>query len=45
MRTAAADSGNASGDSLHGIDGNRIWQGNITVAGFNAGGHGRHLTP
>ncbi|MER6536081.1 zinc-binding dehydrogenase [Streptomyces sp900105755] len=31
--------GNASGDWGHGIDGNRIWQGNITVTGFNAGGY------
>ncbi|MGW4872449.1 hypothetical protein ACWEPT_31765, partial [Streptomyces chartreusis] len=31
--------GNAGGDWDHGIDGNRIWQGNITVAGFNAGGY------
>ncbi|MFD8045483.1 zinc-binding alcohol dehydrogenase family protein [Streptomyces chartreusis] len=31
--------GNASGDWDHGIDGNRIWQGNITVAGFNAGSY------
>ncbi|SED67752.1 zinc-binding dehydrogenase [Streptomyces sp. Ag109_O5-10] len=31
--------GNASGDWDHGIDGNRIWQGNITVTGFNAGGY------
>ncbi|MEU9382053.1 zinc-binding dehydrogenase [Streptomyces sp. NPDC048279] len=31
--------GNASGDWDQGIDGNRIWQGNITVTGFNAGGY------
>ncbi len=31
--------GNASGDWDHRIDGNRIWQGNITVAGFNAGAY------
>ncbi|MGQ4511974.1 zinc-binding dehydrogenase [Streptomyces sp. DW26H14] len=31
--------GNAGGDWEHRIDGNRIWQGNITVAGFNAGAY------
>ncbi|MEU3983445.1 zinc-binding dehydrogenase [Streptomyces sp. NPDC026672] len=31
--------GNASGDWNHGIDGNRIWYGNFTVTGFNAGGY------
>ncbi|OPF71168.1 NADPH quinone reductase [Streptomyces antioxidans] len=32
--------GNASGDWNHGgIDGNRVWYGNFTVTGFNAGGY------
>ncbi|GHJ40126.1 zinc-binding dehydrogenase [Streptomyces sp. TS71-3] len=31
--------GNASGDWEHRIDGNRLWYGNLTVTGFNAGGY------
>ncbi|GLZ02091.1 zinc-binding dehydrogenase [Actinoplanes sp. NBRC 103695] len=31
--------GNAGGDWQHGVDGNRVWQGNFVVAGFNAGGY------
>jgi NADPH2:quinone reductase len=31
--------GNASGDWQHGIDSNRIWQRDLTVSGFNAGGY------
>jgi NADPH2:quinone reductase len=31
--------GNASGDWDHRIDPNRIWYGNIVVAGFNSGGY------
>ncbi|MBM9508073.1 quinone oxidoreductase family protein [Actinacidiphila acididurans] len=31
--------GNASGDWEHRLDGNRIWQGNITVTGFNSGAY------
>ncbi|WP_433790852.1 zinc-binding dehydrogenase [Actinoplanes sp. CA-252034] len=31
--------GNASGDWEHGVNGNTIWQGNVIVAGFNAGGY------
>ncbi|MFE2599615.1 zinc-binding alcohol dehydrogenase family protein [Streptomyces sp. NPDC059396] len=31
--------GNAGGDWNHRIDGNRIWQSNVVVAGFNAGAY------
>ncbi|WP_440105222.1 quinone oxidoreductase family protein [Streptosporangium sp. H16] len=31
--------GNAGGDWQHGVDGNRVWEGNFIVAGFNAGGY------
>jgi NADPH2:quinone reductase len=31
--------GNASGDWSHRLDGNRVWQANATVTGFNAGGY------
>ncbi|GGM25466.1 quinone oxidoreductase family protein [Micromonospora yangpuensis] len=31
--------GNASDEWEHGVNGNAIWQGNVIVAGFNAGGY------